>query len=86
MDEDSLACACWILGLFDPEQKEDNLEILLKFILRQLNSEDVKGSDNGGWSCYTKLHDHLEWIHWKGKYKKIGKKQRNLVAVSYKLL
>ena len=48
MDEDSLACACWILGLFDPEQKQDNLEILLKFILRQFNSEDVKGSDNGG--------------------------------------
>ena len=60
MDAGSLACACGIQGLVDPEQKKGNFKLLLKYILRQLNSEDAKGSDNGGSSWYTKLHDHLE--------------------------
>ena len=47
MDADSLAWACGILGLVDPEQKEDNPKFLLKYILRQFNFEDVKGIDNG---------------------------------------
>ena len=49
-----------ILFLADPEKKKGNLELLLKYILRQFNSEDAKGSDDGGSSWYTKLHDHLE--------------------------
>ena len=31
-----------ILGLVDPKQKKGNLRLLLKYILRQFNSEDVK--------------------------------------------
>ena len=59
MDADSLAWACGILGLVDPEQKEGNLKLLLKY---QFNSKDAKGSDVGS-SWYKKLNDHLEWIH-----------------------
>ena len=55
MDTDSFACACGIQGLVDPEQKKSNFKLLLKYILRQFNSEDAKGS-----FWYTKLHDHLE--------------------------
>ena len=60
MDADSLACDCGIMGLDVPEQKKGNCKLLLKYILRQTNSEDVKGSDGGGYSWYTKLYDHLE--------------------------
>ena len=60
MEVDSLACACGILGLVVPEQKKGNLRLSLKYILRQFNSEDALGSDNGGSSRYTKLHNHLE--------------------------
>ena len=56
----SLACAFGILGLVVPEQKKGNLKLLLKYILRQFNSEDAEGSDSGGSSWYTKLHTHLE--------------------------
>ena len=48
MDEDSLTCACGILGLAVPEQKKGNFNHLLKYILRQVNSEDAKGRDAGG--------------------------------------
>ena len=48
MDADSLAWACGILGLVDPEQKEGSLKLLLKYILRQSNFEDGKGIDDGG--------------------------------------
>ena len=49
-----------ILGLVDLEHRKDNLKLLLKYIFRQFNSEDAKGSNYGGSSWYTKLHDHLE--------------------------
>ena len=62
MNARSLACVCGILGLV-PEQKEGNLKFLLKFILRKLNSEDAKGSEDERSSWYTKLHNHLGWIH-----------------------
>ena len=55
MDADSFAYTCGILGLVDPEQKKGKLKLLLKYILRQFNSEDAKGS-----FWYTKLNDHLE--------------------------
>ena len=58
MDADSLACARRILGLDVPEQKKGNLKLLLKYILRQLNSENVDGSEDGGSFWYQKLHDH----------------------------
>ena len=58
MDAESLACVCRILGLV-PEQKKGNLKLLLKFILRKFNSEDAKGSDDGGSSWYRKLHNQL---------------------------
>ena len=58
MDADSFACACGILDSVVPEQKKGNLKLLLKYILRQFNFEDVKGSDVGGSSRYTELHDH----------------------------
>ena len=56
----SLACAFGILGLVVPEQKKGNLKLLLKYIFRQFNSEDAKGSDGGGSSWYTKLYTHLD--------------------------
>ena len=49
-----------ILVLVDPEKKKGNVKLVLKYILRQFNSEDAKGSDDGCSSWYTKLHDHLE--------------------------
>ena len=36
--------------VFDPEQKKGNRKLLLKHILRQFNSEDAKGSDDGAYS------------------------------------
>ena len=59
IDTDSLACACGILDLVVPQQKKGNLKLLLYYILRQLNYEGVRGSDDGGSSWYTKLHDRL---------------------------
>ena len=47
MGTDSLACAFRILDLDVPEQKKGNQKLLLKYILKQLNSKGVKGSDGG---------------------------------------
>ena len=55
-----LACVFGILVFVLPERKEGNLKLLLKYILRQFNSKDIQGSDDGGSFWYTKLHDHLE--------------------------
>ena len=74
MDADSLACAYGMLGLVDPEQNKGDSKRLLKYILRQFNSEDAKGSADENSSWYKNLHGHLEWIHLKGKCKTIGKK------------
>ena len=43
MDADSLTCVCEILGLDIPERKKGTLQFLLKYILRQFNSENVEG-------------------------------------------
>ena len=51
--------ASGILGSDLLEQKKGNRKLFLKYILRQLNSKDVKGSDDGGSSWYIKLHNHL---------------------------
>ena len=61
MDADSLAHAYEILGLVVLKQKKGNFKFLLKYLLRQFNSEDVEGSDDGCSSWYTnaKLHNHL---------------------------
>ena len=59
MDADSLACARGILGLDVPEQKKDNLKLLLIYILRQFNSEDIEGSDGGGSYWYLKLQNYI---------------------------
>ena len=59
IDTDSLACACRILGWNLPEKEKGNVRLLLKYILRQLNSEDVEVSNYGSYSRYKKLHDHL---------------------------
>ena len=63
MDADGLACVCGILSLVVPEQKKCNLKLFSKDILRHFNFEDVEGSDVGGSSWNTKLHDHLEGIY-----------------------
>ena len=57
MDADSLACASGILGLVNPQQKKGNLKLFLKYILRQFNSEDTKGIDNGGSSWNMMVHE-----------------------------
>ena len=59
MDADSFACACGILGLDVLEQNKGNLKLLLKYILRQLNPDDIESSDDGGFFWYAELHDHL---------------------------
>ena len=51
----ALAVLAWNV----PEQEKGNFKLLLKYILRQLNSEDVEVSNCGSYSCYKKLHDHL---------------------------
>ena len=48
-----------LLSLFAPEQKKSNLKLLSKYILGQLNSENVEGSNDGGSSWYTELHHYL---------------------------
>ena len=48
-----------ILGLDFPEQKEGNLKIILKYILRQVKHEDIEGSDDGGSYWYVKLNNYL---------------------------
>ena len=53
IDSDSLTCACGMLGLVVPEQKKGNLKLLLKYILRQFNSEDEESSDYGGYYRIT---------------------------------
>ena len=59
IDADGLACACRVPGWNVPEQKKGNFKLLLKYILRQLNSEDVEVSNYGSYSRYKTLHDHL---------------------------
>ena len=46
--------------LVDNEQYKGNLKLLLKYNLRQFNSENAKDSDDGGSSWYSELHDHPE--------------------------
>ena len=55
LDADSLVCVYGILVLNVPEQKKGNQKLFLRYILRQLNSEEVKGRDNGGF-WHAKLH------------------------------
>ena len=59
LDADSLLCACDIVGLDVPEEKKGNQKLLLKFLLRKLNSEEVEASQDGGASWFKKLHEHL---------------------------
>ena len=47
LDADSLHCACGIVGLDAPEEKKGNEKLLLKFLLRKLNSEEVETSQDG---------------------------------------
>ena len=47
LDADSLLCACDIVGLDVPEEKKGNQKLLLKFLLRKLNSEEVEASQDG---------------------------------------
>ena len=60
MDADILAGACGMLDLVVPEQKKHDLKLLLKYILGQFNSKDAEGSEDGGYSWYTKLLDDHE--------------------------
>ena len=49
---DDLRCVCGIVGLDVPEEKKDNQTLLLKFLLRNFNSEEVKASQDGGASWF----------------------------------
>ena len=62
MDADGLAYASGILSLDVPEQRKGTLKLLVKYVLRQVSSEDLEGSDDGGSSKYAKLHNHLRVI------------------------
>ena len=59
LDADSLHRGCGIIGLDVPEGKKGNQKLLLKFLLRKLNSEEVEISQDGGAAWFQKLHDHL---------------------------
>ena len=59
LDADSLHCACEIVGSDAPEEKRGNQTLLLKFLLRKVNSEEVEASQGGRYSWFQKLHDHL---------------------------
>ena len=54
LGEDSLHCACGIVGLDVPEEKKGNQSFLHKFLLRKLNSEEVEASQDGGVSLVSK--------------------------------
>ena len=58
LDADSLHCACEIVGLDAPEEKRGNQTLLLKFLLRKVNFEEVEASQRGRYSWFQKLHDH----------------------------
>ena len=47
LDADSLHCACEIVGSDAPEEKRGNQTLLLKFLLRKVNSEEVEASQGG---------------------------------------
>ena len=47
LDADSLHSAFGIVGLDAPEEKKGNEKLLLKFLLRKLNSEEVETSQDG---------------------------------------
>ena len=52
-----------VVRLWDgTEQKKGNHKLLLKYILRQLNSEGVKRSDDRGSPWYVKLHIHVREV------------------------
>ena len=78
MDADSLACACGILDLVIPEQKIGNLKLLLKGVLRQFHFGDVEGSDNGGFSWYAKLRNHLK-VAFRKKFIHLLLSNKNLI-------
>ena len=59
LDADGLNCACGIVGLDVSEEKKGNQKLLLRFLLRKLNSEGVEVSQDGGACWFQKLHDHL---------------------------
>ena len=59
LDADGLHCACGIVGLDVSEEKKGNQKLLLRFLLRKLNSEGVEVSQDGGACWFQKLHDHL---------------------------
>ena len=56
LDVDSLHCACGYLDV--PEEKKINQKLLLKFLLRKLNSEEVEASQDGGASWFKKIQVH----------------------------
>ena len=58
LDADSLHCACEIVGSDAPEEKRGNQTLLLKFLLRKVNFEEVEASQRGRYSWFQKLHDH----------------------------
>ena len=59
LDAYKLHCAFRIVGLDAREEKKNNQKLLLKFLLKKLNSKEVEESQDGGTSWFQKLHDHL---------------------------
>ena len=59
LDADSLHYACGIVGLDMAKEKKGNQKLLIKFLLRKLNSEEVVASQDGGASWFKKVHGHL---------------------------
>ena len=58
MDAESFLVLVGYWGWLIQSKRKVTSNLLLKYVLRQLSFEDVEGSDDGGSSWCTKLHDH----------------------------
>ena len=59
LDAESLQCAHGIIELDFPESKKGNQHLLLRNLVRHLNSEEVEAREDGGLHFFQKLHRFL---------------------------
>ena len=69
LDAESLQCACNV-----PESKRGSKYLLLKYLVRCLNSEEVEAREDGGFEFFQKLHGFLI-KHFKSPEKKPDENQ-----------
>ena len=59
LDAESLQCALGIVELDVPESKKGNQHLLLRNLVRHLNSEQVEAREDDGLHFFQKLHRFL---------------------------